>query len=383
MVGILNRIVTRMVVLAIVMTGITMLVGLGGYYAAMYYRLSNVETHMPPKARAELDRLIQSDQRGSARYYELFDQYNDQGPGITDIGFLATIGFVSILAGGVVATILALRISRPITAVARAAAQVSAGDRSVRVAAAGAAGETADLIVSFNRMAADIQAYERERTVLTAGIAHELRTPLTILKGRLHALSDGVIEPATGEAERLLRQVEQLSRLVEDLRTLAHADAGELALDRRPLELVDVLSGVVADLGSLMAESGVAVVETYQRARVVGDNVRLAQIFTNILTNAVKHSSSGARIDVTLFVDHGYAVVSVMDEGPGFLPEDEHRLFMPFWRAGADKRVGRPGSGIGLALAAKMTEAHGGRIVASNRTDRSGACFAVWIPHGS
>ena len=183
MVRILNRIVTRMILLAGLMTVITMVVGLIAYYLAVYYQVSSVSDHLPPKARQELQYLVRHNQRGSDRYFELYDRYGGDAPGISDLRFIAAIGLISMLAGGSVATILARRISKPITAVAKAAARVSAGDRSVRVDPADIRGETGELIESFNRMAADIEAYERERTVLTAGIAHELRTPLTILKG--------------------------------------------------------------------------------------------------------------------------------------------------------------------------------------------------------
>jgi signal transduction histidine kinase len=216
--------------------------------------------------------------------------------------------------------------------------------------------------------------------VLTAGIAHELRTPLTILKGRLHGLADGVIDPATGEADRLLRQVEQLSRLVEDLRALAHADAGELGLDLRHIDLDAVLRLAVADLRPSAARAGVVLTESLEAVRLVGDPVRLTQIFTNILTNALKHAPEGSRIDVALTTSGACAVAQFLDEGDGFSPDDAERLFIPFWRAGADKRAGRPGSGVGLTLASKLAEAHGGRIVAKNRADRSGACFSVWLP---
>jgi signal transduction histidine kinase len=380
MVRILNRIVSRMIVLAGLMTLITMIVGMAAYYTAVYYQLGGTATHMPPKAREEIAHLVRTGQRGSDRYFELFNQFGGAAPGLNDWKLIGFIALMSTLAGGTVAVILARRISRPITAVAKAAARVSAGDRSVRVERGDISGETGELIESFNRMAADIESYERERTVLTAGIAHELRTPLTILKGRLHGLADGVIDPATGEADRLLRQVEQLSRLVEDLRTLAHADAGELDLDLRRIDLESVLRMAVGDQRAFAALQSVTLNESYEAAHVVGDPVRLTQVFTNILTNAIKHAPHGSRIDVALFVSGGYAVASVLDEGDGFSPEDEQRLFMPFWRAGADKRAGRPGSGVGLALATKLAEAHGGRIVANNRTDRSGACFAVWIP---
>jgi signal transduction histidine kinase len=380
MVRILNRIVTRMILLAGLMTVITMVVGLIAYYLAVYYQVSSVSDHLPPKARQELQYLVRHNQRGSDRYFELYDRYGGDAPGISDLRFIAVIGLISMLAGGSVATILARRISKPITAVAKAAAQVSAGDRSVRVDPADIQGEAGELIESFNRMAADIQAYERERTVLTAGIAHELRTPLTILKGRLHGLADGVIDPATGEADRLLRQVEQLSRLVEDLRALAHADAGELGLDLRHIDLDAVLRLAVADLRPSAARAGVVLTESLEAVRLVGDPVRLTQIFTNILTNALKHAPEGSRIDVALTTSGACAVAQFLDEGDGFSPDDAERLFIPFWRAGADKRAGRPGSGVGLTLASKLAEAHGGRIVAKNRADRSGACFSVWLP---
>ena len=126
-----------------------------------------------------------------------------------------------------------------------------------------------------------------------------------------------------------------------------------------------------------------SLVESYEAVRIWGDPVRLTQVFTNILTNAIKHAPDRSRVDVRLTMSGGLAVASVTDEGRGFQPEDEPLLFTPFWRAGADRRAGRPGSGIGLTLAAKLAEAHGGWIVPDNRADRPGACFSVWLPTGS
>lgn len=376
-----NRIVSQLLMLAGLTTVITMAVGLAAYYGATYFQVNESIRRMPPKVRAELQYLVATHQRGGDRFFELYDRYGASGLGLADLGFIGTIALISTAAGGSVAVVLARRISRPIAAVARAAALVSAGDRSARVEKKGRiSGEIGELVDSFNKMAAEIQFYESERIVLTAGIAHELRTPLTILKGRLHGLADGVIDPATGEADRLLRQVGHLSRLVEDLRTLAHADAGELGLDLRRVHVDEVLRTAAADLRASAGENQVSLVENYRSARVLGDPVRLTQIFTNLLTNAIKHAPSGSAVTVSMSVTENFIVVGVLDEGEGFAPDEEDRLFIPFWRGGADKRLGRPGSGIGLALAAKLAEAHGGRIVAKNRTDRSGASFHVWLP---
>lgn len=374
----LNRIATRMWLLAGVMTAITLTVGIGIYYLAAYFDLIATAGRMPPKARAELEYLVATGQKGSDRFFELYDKYSGDTITANDWLFLGMIAAISTIVGGGVVFFLARRISQPITAVTRAAVLVASGDRSVRVDGQGTSGETGELVDSFNRMAIDIEAYERERTVLTAGIAHELRTPLTILKGRLHGLVDGVIDPAAGEADRLLRQVEHLSRLVEDLRTLAHADAGELELDLRTVDLAHVARTAVADLRPTC--DGIGFELDCEPAIVRSDPVRLAQILTNLLTNAAKHSPDGGVVAVSVRVEAGWASARVMDEGPGFREEDSQRLFTPFWRAGQNKAAGRPGSGMGLALAAKLVEAQGGTIAASNRRDRSGAVFMILLP---
>jgi signal transduction histidine kinase len=293
---------------------------------------------------------------------------------------LAAVVLLSTVIGGSVALLLAHRANRPILAVAQAATRVSAGDRSVRVDRVGVTGQAADLIDNFNKMAADIDASDRQRTMLAVGVAHELGTPLTILKGRLHGLEDGVIAPSSGEASRLLRQVEHLLRIVGDLNTLAHADAGNLTLDRRLIDLGDLLGPVVADLRAVLKARDVRFKETYAPALVHGDPVRLVQIFTNILTNAIKHAPQDCEVSVVVNVTGPWVVARILDEGPGFAPGDEALLFTPFWRATANQTAGRPGSGIGLSLAAKLAEAHEGHIRAENRHDRLGASFSVWLP---
>lgn len=287
---------------------------------------------------------------------------------------------ISTAIGGGISALLVRRIARPITAVAQAAARVADGEQGVRVDKGRVAGELGDLIDHFNKMAGAIDTYERERSVLTAGVAHELRTPLTILKGRLHGLKDGVIDPAGGEADRLLRQVDHLLRIVGDLGTLALADAGRLTLDMKRVYLAEVCSAATSDMRPLISSLGIALDETYQATPVRGDAVRLTQIVTNLLTNAIKHASTGSTISVTVERRAGAAIACVTDEGPGFAPGEDRSLFIPFWRSGSNAAAGRPGSGLGLALCAMMTQAHGGQIAAENRSDRAGARFIVSLP---
>lgn len=375
-----DRIATRLWMLSGLTSVITITVGISFFYLSTYFDLLDTVGRMPPKARAELEHLVATGQKGTDRFFELYDKYSPDAMSMRDWLFITIIVLASTAIGGSVALVLARRISRPITDVARAAVRVAAGDRTARVTLGGASGETGELVTSFNRMASDIEVYERERTVLTAGIAHELRTPLTILRGRLHGIIDGVIDPASGEADRLLRQVDQLSRIVEDLRTLAHAEAGELALDPRVVDLADVLGVVLDDLRPMAERARACVVRDLDTARVRADPVRLQQIAANLLTNAIKHLPPNGVITVQTWTSGRTGVVAVIDEGPGFDPADAGRMFMPFWRAEENKRVGRPGSGMGLALAAKLAQAQGGRITASNRTDRSGARFELHLP---
>lgn len=267
-------------------------------------------------------------------------------------------------------------------AVADASARFAAGDHAARAECVDGSGELRGLVDSFNAVAVTIESYERERSVLTAGIAHELRTPLTILRGRLHGLIDGVIEPASGEAERLLGQVDRLGRLVDDLRVLAHAEAGELAMDPQMVDVAAVAHTAARDLDPMAKAADVVLAVHGAEALTVTDAVRLWQVLVNLTTNAIKHSPAGGRVElrVTTAPDGAVAIL-VSDEGEGFEPADGVRLFMPFWRGEADRRAGLPRSGLGLALAARIVGALGGRIEARSRQGGTeGAAFCVYLP---
>ncbi|WP_278392983.1 sensor histidine kinase [Sphingobium yanoikuyae] len=220
-----------------------------------------------------------------------------------------------------------------------------------------------------------------EKQLLTAGISHELRTPLTILKGRLHGIEDGVIDPDSEETARLLRQIDHVLEIVNDLDMLAQADLGRLAIARRAIDLGDVTRKVVSDLRPLFARHDIAIIENIEPVEMLGDPVRLTQVVTNLITNAAKHSQVGGRILVDVVKAEGDARLTVRDEGPGIEQGDEERIFKPFWRSASTiKRAGCPGTGLGLALTARLVDAHEGTIAAQNRRDRSGACFEMVLP---
>ena len=151
-------------------------------------------------------------------------------------------------------------------------------------------------------------------------------------------------------------------------------------MDLRLVDLSDVLLAVVTDLTPLADLAGVRFIGAYAPVQVRADPGRLTQFLTNLLTNAINHAPTGSTIEATVREENGSAVAFVTDEGPGFREEDRQRLFVPFWRAGINKAAGRLGSGLGLALAAKLAEAQDGHLIAENRPDRSGAVFSLWLP---
>lgn len=286
---------------------------------------------------------------------------------------------LSALASGTVAVVLALlvarRISRPIRAVATAAATLSRGDLSVRANLPVASDrETRVLASNFNHMAAVLENQEHERSAMIANIAHELRTPLAVMQARLNALADGVIAFDDAEIDRLTRHVGRLSRLVADLRTLSLFDAGRLDLNRQRLDVRDVLDDVVSDFSQRVEVSLLLEVPDVP-LWVDGDADRLEQLFSNLIDNAVHHATEGIPpATVTVSAEQTDAItISVQDSGLGLSEEALHHAFDRFYSQAMR------GGGLGLAIVATLAELHGGTVTAVNHP-QGGACFTVRLP---
>lgn len=375
----LNRLWVRLWMLAGLSIILSLSLLMGAFVALAVWLEHAARDRIPPEVKAEMRRLEAAGETLSTRYDLLYQQWIAPHSPIDDYALLAVGAAVSVIIAGAVAFVVARRISRPISDVADAAGRIAKGELDARADGIGASGETAELVTRFNAMAEEIEHYERERRVLTAGIAHELRTPLTVLKGRLHAVIDGVIPMERAEAKRLLRCADQLSHLVEDLRTLALADADALSLDMQVVDLHTIAGTVCSDL-TFEAEGASATLVLRGRPTLVsGDPHRVAQIVTNLVTNAIKHAPPSSVVRVTAEDINGRGCVTVEDEGDGFAPGDVEHMFMPFWRGQADREAERPGSGMGLAIAAILAKALGGRVSAANR-DGGGASFCLELP---
>jgi two-component system sensor histidine kinase BaeS len=217
-------------------------------------------------------------------------------------------------------------------------------------------------------MAADLARAEEARRQQTADIAHELRTPLTVIQGQLEALADGIFPADAEHLEPVLEQTRLLNRLVEDLRTLSLADAGQLALSSVPVDVGEWVGGVVAGFRAVAAGRDVTlnleVGDGLPEVKV--DPGRMAQVVGNLLDNALRHTPEGGQIAVRAARRGGDVVITVADTGPGVPPEHLPHLFERFWRGEPSRSRRTGGSGLGLAIARRIVEAHDGRIWAEN-----------------
>lgn len=274
-----------------------------------------------------------------------------------------------------VAIFVARRLTRPLVALTAAAGRLATGDRTAR-ADVDAPGELGTLAATFDEMAARLETEDRLRRQLVTDVAHELRTPLAILQGETEALLDGVTTPGTTAFESLHAEVSRLSRLVVDLETLAAADAARLSLHTQPVDLAHVAARAVATIRGAAADAALTIDEDLAAAPTHGDPDRLHQVALNLLANAVKFTPAGGRLTVRTATGDHRAVLEVSDTGPGLPGDEAARVFDRFWQGSAGKTAG--GSGIGLAVAAGIVEAHSGTLAA--RDTGRGAAFRLELP---
>lgn len=284
---------------------------------------------------------------------------------------------VALVVGG----LLAFGLARPIRQLTAAAGALERGDFSRRVAVR-TRDEIGDLAASFNKMADGLARAERQRRDLTADIAHELRNPLAVLQSHLEGLIDGVFPATTENLQPLLDQTQLLSRLVDDLRTLALAEAGQLSLQRSPADLGQLLQSVAARFAPVAAARQITlqVDAAAERPVISLDAQRIEQVIGNLLSNALRHTSEGGRVTCRVTSDRaGALTVSVSDTGAGIPSEALPHLFERFYRVDRSRSRAEGGTGLGLAIVKQLVEAHGGDVWAESAPAR-GTTIAFTLP---
>jgi signal transduction histidine kinase len=309
---------------------------------------------------------------------------------------VAIIGGVLIVGAG--ATALAYRrINGPVSDLLGAAEQVAVGDYDVRLVPDGPR-ELRVLTTTFNDMAARLADAEAQRRRFLADITHELRTPLAVLQSGIEAQIDGIHARDEAHLASLLEETQRLGRLIDDLHTLALADAGRIVLHRERVHPGALVEDAVAGHAALAERKGVRLVttiapalardgdaevdagDTIDGAEIDVDPTRIHQVLDNLLSNAVRHTPAGGEVRTLLEPAEGaggsrWVRIVVTDTGPGFPEGTVDEVFERFTRA-ADSR----GSGLGLSIARDLVEAHGGTIRAWNQTGGGGAGVGFTLP---
>ncbi|MDP9071177.1 MAG: ATP-binding protein [Actinomycetota bacterium] len=294
----------------------------------------------------------------------------DRGPG----ALVAFAGLVAVVGGS--ATLLAYRrISGPVGDLLGAAQRLGQGDYEARVEPDGPR-ELRSLITTFNEMAGRLAASEDQRRRFLADVTHELRTPLAVLQSGIEAQVDGIHPRDDRHLLSLLEETQLLGRLVDDLHTLAMADAGRLALHPERTHPSALVEDAVESHAALAERQGVTISSSLsgQLPELDVDPRRIRQVLVNLLSNAIRHVPGGGAVSLRVEGDGKEVRFTVTDSGPGFAPDQLAHLFERFSRS-ADSR----GSGLGLSIAHDLVLAHGGTIRAFNGPT-GGATVSFTLP---
>lgn len=271
-------------------------------------------------------------------------------------------------------------VRRPLGSAAAAIARFGAGDRASRAAEVGPA-EVRQIADTFNAMASTLTRQEQERMAFVGGVAHDLRGPVTAIQMAIGMLEpDGPLRGQSSEAIRslFLRQTARLERMIGDFLDAVRIHAGHLDIDPEPIELGAIVREA-ADHYQSSATGHEIVVSIPPRPVIVsGDAMRLGQVLSNLLSNSIKYSPQGGPITISLGEEEGEAIVAVTDHGIGIQPAEHDQIFQPFQRTGASRDL-VPGVGLGLSIAKRIVESHGGRIEVTSTPGR-GSTFRVRIP---
>ena len=302
------------------------------------------------------------------------------------VGRLTRAALTAGLIAGAISLLLALflayRLLRPVQALSQAAQQLGSGNLSQRTSVNGN-DELAELGRTFNLMASSLENAEHSRKALTADIAHELRTPLAVQRANLEALQDGVFPLTTENLESILEQNLLLTRLVEDLNTLALVDSGKLELQRSRTNFPEIVKRVMDRYQSQALSAGIQLSllldpSLEEMPLLFIDSLRVEQIIGNLLSNAFRFTPENGRIELGISSSMESIQLTVHDSGNGIPPEALPHIFERFYRADRSRSRALGGSGLGLAIARKLTEAHGGELNAGNHP-AGGAVFTLTL----
>ena len=293
---------------------------------------------------------------------------------------LAGVGGVILFFGLIGGGWLVSRAIKPINEISVTAAKISAGDLSQRINVAEAESELGQLAAVLNSTFARLETAFAQQKQFASDAAHELRTPVSVILTQTQTALNRERDAASYKqtVEACQRAAQRMRKLIESLLALARFDAGQEILQRQPFDFSKAISDCAELVQPLADERGVKISVEVEPLEITGDAERLAQVVTNLLTNAIQYNNADGQVRVKLAAQPGLAVLTVADTGPGIAAEDLPRVFGRFFRAD-QSRTGAGNAGLGLAISKAIVEAHGGTIeVASEKN--AGTTFTVRLP---
>lgn len=314
--------------------------------------------------------------------------FDENSPERDFLNRTAQLLIYSALATTAIALVLGVLLSRNLTSPIReltlATHAVSQGDlsRQVRVRSRDELGELAR---AFNKMSAELARSVNTRRQMTADIAHELRTPLSLILGHAEGVHDGVLPPTVENFEIIREEAGRLEHLVDDLRTLSLADAGELSIEKHSVDLKKLLQDIASVYQHRFRQKNIALELDMpsELPSVQADANRLTQVVTNILDNALRYTPVNGKVTLAVKQVENGIHISIQDSGPGIKNgEDVNRIFDRFYRLDVSRDRAEGGSGLGLAIAKSIIQAHGGQIWAES-VPGQGLTVFVELPDSS
>lgn len=282
--------------------------------------------------------------------------------------------------------VMARRIVRPVRQIMEASRDIAQGNygRAVPLPVRPLADldEIGQLAHSFNQMAGQLAESDALRRQLIGDVSHELSTPLTVIRGSMEGLIDGVLPPDEVTFQQIQQEAARLQRLVADLQELSRVEAGAYDLQRQPLDMGALVQDVAQRLRRQFDDKGVnlRVQRPSGLLMIEADSDRIAQVFINLIGNALQYTPSGGEVVVTAVRQHNAVLITVNDTGEGIPAEHLPHLFTRFYRVDKSRARASGGSGIGLTIARHLVEAHGGRIWAESEGLGCGSQFSFVLP---
>jgi histidine kinase len=314
--------------------------------------------------------------QGTGQAQEIYDTFRASFN--EALGWAVLIAVVFAL---IVSVIFSRGVNAPVRAMMSASQRIAEGQYHERVRV-GSADELGQLAEHFNTMAAKLEQVEAMRRQLIGDVAHELRTPLTTIKGSMEGLMDGVLPASDETFGQIHQEADRLSRLVDDLQELSRVEAETFALDLAPLSVQELVDTALARLGRQFDEKGVTLAASLppDLPLVRADEGRVGQVLLNLVGNALQYTSAGGRVEISAARRGDEVAVVVMDSGAGIPAEHLPHIFDRFYRVDRSRsRRAGGGSGIGLTIAKRLVEAHGGRIWAESEGEGRGSRFTFTL----